>query len=148
MESWDSQLEIFNHLNPIELKEKLAEFITKESSDYGSYEFAVYQNGICVHNDITGISWDGYERGKHLDCNSPEFFEFEEQDDKEQKEANAKFLPLLEDAKKLAKQSVEEQKKLILKQKALEAENQKIKDQENRRKQYEQLKKEFEHVDR
>ena len=150
MESWSSQLEMFNHLDCETLKGKLTEFIIDNLTErlYGSYEFTVYRNGICIHDEINGRSWDGYERGKHLEYNSNEYFEFEIQDEQEQKEANAEFLPILEEANQLAKQFIERQKQLEQEQKVLKAEQQKIKEQENRKQQYEQLKKEFENVDR
>ena len=143
MESWSSQLEMFNHLDCETLKGKLTEFIIDNLTErlYGSYEFTVYRNGICIHDEINGRSWDGYERGKHLEYNSNEYFEFEIQDEQEQKEANAEFLPILEEAIERQKQDEQEQK-------VLKADQQKIKEQENRKQQYEQLKKEFENVDR
>ncbi len=149
MESWGSKLEMFNHLDAETLKGKLTEFIADNLAErlYGSYEFTVYRNGICIHDEINGRSWDGYERGKHLEYNSNEYFEFEIQDEQEQKEANAEFLSILEEAKQLAKQFIDQQKQRELEQKALKDKAEKLKEQENRKQQYEQLKQEFENVD-
>ncbi len=149
MESWDSRFEMFNHLDAQTLKDKLTHFIINNltSQLYGSYEFTVYRNGICIYDEINGGSWDGSQRGNHLEYNSNEYFEFETKDEQEQKEANEEFMPILKEAQESAKQFINQQKELELKQKALEVEAEKLKEQENRKKQYEQLKKEFENVD-
>lgn len=144
MDRWRSQLHQENHLTPEKLQQRLAELKFEERNEYGSYEYTIYKDGVCVYVDDHN-QWDGMERCQH-DYNSNEYFEFEQKDESERILASIEIDEIVNKANFQVGELIEKER---LKNEEKVKEKARIQEEQERQKrlsEYEKLKKEFDQL--